>query len=716
MIHPFDWDASPTGKLDCLREQASLMQCLYKNRQDLYQQCLGILCLFPELLTFTFNTNTLPPSWATWRDGDTVGVTINGTRNETGMWGSHFTGLPGKRVKLPSPLGGEEDVTVHAYHHAQASILYTQLRTDWGNLDGKRILVCGHSFGASVSNFIGLFLARDGLGERTAVVTFGEPRGVGYGAVVPPKVKYRCVNTGDLVTAVPMGWTLGLFDENGERTRWRGGIPWSGRGTQVMPMERSNTRVKHNRKWFHVGDGDLLLTSGKVRPLKWDESGWPFWDDDAHSLRVYINHVMEGTISRLRFNADRYGASADSLAVLAIGEQAATLPPVQTDGPPWGPADYRTPAEVQAELFRPGAPPLTLPELRTAEAVAILPSGVFLTRSSNRESIVMATSGIWDITLCINNDIYGKSVTMSWNGSTSFAQAKEAAFDLAYSYANLLGRPVGADTTAMTDAEPLGRDCPAIEFVRIRDAKNPREGQVYRVPKSRGLASPAPDGAVVGGPTDNSADPLWNSLSTSLYGVSASVPNKRARYTLTVCGQPDRAVFGGRIKYDTNYGGTIPGTLDQRLRQLLEMICPEGGGQWGMSGQDTSVAEKTITKFEPDADNRLLCTCTAHGYVTGDKVKITRAKTKYARKVWEVDVVDANSFALVGSQVTPLQVPTGSAKARLWQTRDGIRQVAFYPFLRPDYLPNQALPFEVRKRAPGRRITLVSFRHKGKRS
>lgn len=75
----------------------------------------------------------------------------------------------------------------------------------------------------------------------------------------------------------------------------------------------------------------------------------------------------------------------------------------------------------------------------------------------------------------------------------------------------------------------------------------------------------------------------------------------------------------------------------------MAYFFPEGSAQ---QFSNTFAAAKTITAVTNA--NPAVATCTAHGYVTGDEILLTSGWEDATDTVWKVEVVDANSFKILG--------------------------------------------------------------------
>lgn len=75
----------------------------------------------------------------------------------------------------------------------------------------------------------------------------------------------------------------------------------------------------------------------------------------------------------------------------------------------------------------------------------------------------------------------------------------------------------------------------------------------------------------------------------------------------------------------------------------MAYFFPEGSSQ---QFSNTFAAAKTITAVTNA--NPAVATSTAHGYVTGDEILLTSGWEDATDTVWKIEVVDANSFKILG--------------------------------------------------------------------
>lgn len=691
-LHEFTL-ANGAPSLDAFREQSALIACLYYGAPDQYRAIIG-----PESPTNLWPLFFVTPTPSEVRvalvlQGDRVFIQIGGTHART-QWAWHLTGAFAQQYE-------QYTTGVHTFHYqifqfvlGKVAPLIPQPWTQW------RFRLAGHSLGASAAHLLGLHLANLGHGERVEIIGIGEPRVImdEYDGL-HPKEHWRFTYHDDAVTWVPPPLS----------TRLTNAISSVSPVQAVQVINRSFRRVGQwdprkwgdLRVWKHYGTRVEVSADGHAFMGSRDQD--PIGNDVAVEsvARSFTVHLVPSYLDRLDAAAVHYGQSDQARAAVAQARIAIATEPNRMADLNVSPAQYANLVLSNAwfNLTKPG--PLTQENYLSTAGVDVRTAGIGLPPSlSNKGGFFGgSTMALWDVTLCINNDTYGRTQTFGLNGPATIEGAYNKALDLAFRRANLLGRGSNHPGTKLDYAAPDGLDSPVVEFIRIRDAQNPRVGQVFNVPRAIGEADP------VLASVDNSADPLWNSLSITMYGLLGGV---RKRSTLTIVGQPDRAVVGGYYVGNIEFGGEAPRQMNARLKGLLDFLC---NGDWGITGQNPATPVVEIAAWSINPNGTLTASCNAnHGYDEGARVTISRTGSKKVNGVWKIHADDASSFTLVGSQFTAAQLPEFGGRAVLHTNGAGVRQVAFYPYQFPPG-GTWVAPFNllVAKREPGRRISRVSF-------
>jgi len=131
---------------------------------------------------------------------------------------------------------------------------------------------------------------------------------------------------------------------------------------------------------------------------------------------------------------------------------------------------------------------------------------------------------------------------------------------------------------------------------------------------------------------------------TSLLLVMQRSPNYITRQWIR--GIPDHAADNG--------GFFAPGEGYQASINALAGELKNGARGWALRTLDKDVPKKDVLTLSSLG----IVGVNDHGYITGDKVRISRARgLTYANKIWKVIRVDTNTFSLVGWD-PPEPIPT----------------------------------------------------------
>ena len=613
-------------------------------------------------------------------------------RNVTG-------GLAGAATKYPS-------AAIHKFFYLIAvDAIWPQIELLLGPIIGDfEYRLSGHSLGGAVAHLLARELVQRVGSSRVQLLTFGEPRAYASDGdlTYSPLVHWRYDRSGDLVTSLPPTWgrwAIALADVR-HIGRLRGPDPNKVRDWVAGRLD-GEMRVREGAPWRHSGRQVWLWRSGAVQL---EGEGRPpdavgIFTDGAHNLAI-DHSIHRGYWPFLVANYERSGSPVVDAPAVAIGQRAAD----EFGDPVWAELtleNYVEPRYLRDLVLGGGEYNITPAEAVRAQQTSIETAGIAVI-PGNKEHFLggLEMANFWEVQLAINTDQYGKTQSLAYGAVSTLAECRAACEHLIKLRAALLGR--GVPDQAGEYALPLGRGTPAVEMLKIVDPMTPRFGQVFDVPWSWGI----PSGNLTVSDDRHASDPLWNSISITLYGVSGST---RKRSTLTLVGFPDRMVEGGNIRWGYQFPGSSPVSFSARVKAFLEELT-SSPRPWGFTGADPTVVPKLVTAWAVEPDGQLLATSEDHGFDTGDHVRITGTSTAAVRRTWQVEFVDANSFRLVGSQFTPITAPTGVGRALLTLRANGTKPVAFYRFqLPPVGVWEQPFGAVNRKRNPGRRVNRISF-------
>lgn len=686
-------------------EAGGLIACLYAGDLARFIEIMGPLNppLTNVLLFFTTPTNSYVRV-AVFTQPGFLFLIIGGT-HAWHQWPRHGTGTLSAEYRDPdnNPIPG---VGVHGFHQVVArntwDVAFEVFPDDW---ESREIRVAGHSLGGAAAHLIAFRLAQMGHGARTQVITFGSPRFIlGIYPGPYPAAEYRVTYYDDFVTHIPPPFTNQFIQ--------LGNALWTIRSPREKGTGRSLTERgglfgatwEHYGPSYQNGDNGLLVIS--------PETHSPRIHDPWHQVagRTFKNHLMPAYLTRWNRTLQRTFAEPQAYNAIAIGLTAADnpnnpAPPIVAD-----PALGATLEYSNAQLVNPPGGPLTPENAARGQGVYFVSTAIGLSDARDIGKSEVTVSEIFDCTMLVQNDQYQKSNTVSCSAtSPEDAIAKMRADpglsgqegSLVTLRATLLGSDT-VDPAVASFAAPIGKGTPAIEFIRARDAKDPRRGKIDNVPFLVGM----PYAATSENKLTNGSDPLWNQLSISIYAGTGA---DRRLYALHVSGFPDSVVVGGRYN-----GAVVVGssgyTFNTLLLRFLRLLT--NTATWGISGQDYTAplnAKKNITAWGVNVTtNQAQATITTHGYVTGERVKISGSGARYYDRTWYVIARDANTIELVGSAVLATQLPPKLGQAIRWADVNGVRQVRFLPFNAVTW--RSPIPLTVGRVSPGRRFNKLGFR------
>lgn len=650
---------------------------------------------------WVWQEDELEPSYLLARQGSRWMVAVRGTTNAP-QWFHHFRGSTGRSYDLPG------NALVHSFHHAVEHQLFDVIRSNMPPvLAGTTVHICGHSYGASLAFLLSNRFASTTDADAVQLMTFGEPRALtnGYRGELPdPHVRW-CSDR-DIVTEIPPG-TVNIVDVIAP---WHRAITWANRlGKAGKPFSETIDNWSP-RSWKHYGPGVLLDVLGRVEPYKDIVftrnlaivlSGQALWVRD---------HLMvDGYAPRLLANADSRVLTGQDAAVVAVLRALTLATGVPTTHVKFNSLSESERLAVLDVLGWTSDGPSAL-QLRSPAAVAVRTTVTSIGGDGSKGGFFLGGGGamaLWDVGLCVSNDKNSKVMTISTESGGDAQSVYLAVLPIVSARAALLGRDQ-LTSPAGDNALPLGAGTPVVEFVRVVDRLASRVGQVFNVPRAYGNPpSLTPE-------AESGADPLWNCVTMPMFGVTGG---RRVRSQLTIVGQPDAVIKGGALNTTYAYTASVdPKLWTERFKVFINLLT-SGPTTWGFSAASPGTFPgKTISAWSVNAGGELVAACIAHGFQEEDRVRITRTGSPYASQEWYVHILSADSFSLKGSIRFAGQEPSFGGRARLIATAAGVQQLSFYRF---EGLPDGWKPAErltVSRRKPGRRMTRVSFGHRGSRN
>lgn len=663
-------------------QQAALVRALYFDNRPNFDELVAGLG-GGAVVYYDAPLHTLPPQTAVIsQDGD-YWIVIAGTTNWR-QWVGNVAGSFGTEYPL------QNDVFANTFFLAESERL-------WIALDGivpksggtHRVYVSGHSLGGAVAFLLGNRFA-NALGdpERVQVITFGQPKALGFGYDgVTPGAYARLCHPSDMVPYVPPAALL----------LWlaRRGLHW----THLL----GRTWPQHYGQRFKLADNRDARFEDSIENLPF-ELTFPKATDylRAHSMDTYLANLVSHYLPS-EFHPAPVG---DDLALvnLALGQLGKGPLPAPPDLPL--PSTITTASELDRIVsggkgFITGA---NLDDLRLASAYGAGFRDPMRNIGELSPGVHMPDPQIFKVTFHINNPRYGRSFSSYCVPGTSnpLGAAMTKGRALAGAYSILMGNGFQQAADSIKSMH-----CPHIDYISIADAKFPRKGTSVPLPTDLGLFFGG-----VGG-DGWAADVLSTSLSVRM---PAGVPNAASTHAnLIITGQPDDVVLGGEYRgkeklVPPSVGAT--GSYDLLLKNFFLYLVSNG---WGTFGRDQSVPDKDVEEFDLVDTGFLLLTITGHGFSSGDTIVLKSCDNSDFNQTAHIKWVSANQIALTKHKyATGTALPT---RGKVYRTKlaSGERLGVFMPYYTPVEGWQDPLQVQVRFKKPGRPFLPGSFsKKKGK--
>jgi len=259
-------------------------------------------------------------------------------------------------------------------------------------------------------------------------------------------------------------------------------------------------------------------------------------------------------------------------------------------------------------------------------------------------------------------------------------------------------------STATTNASwALSKGSPAIEYVRVADAKNPRIGVLVQ------LGGPTFSG--YNNSSNSSADFFATALSVRLKGLNTIDGTTESFSNHLSVGQPDSVCQAGA--YVGSVAITPQKTFDTVFGEYMQYLT-SAGNALGYMGMSSSDGKKNAINAVLNENNKWRFTCTAHGYSSNDRIRITSANSTGFAGVHRILVIDANTLELQSNLSTGLTAFT-SARCNRVQLASGVLVSDFYRFQVPYNGWSSPWGIKISKKNPSRPFSAVSFRRRTER-
>lgn len=395
--------------------------------------------------------------------------------------------------------------------------------------------------------------------------------------------------------------------------------------------------------------------------------------------------------------------------VAALIEEVEELPISKAESIDVNPATFVDPPVANELLFGTTTGPITVGNVNSGQSLAVTVTSQAAVPGSNIQGLVglgglnVAYSGLWKFTARIKAGDRGKSTSVVWQGSTSI----DSAILQCKAWAILLADIMGNEGDAGTPVKTGTAGSPAIKTLRISDAINPRQGTLLKLGPDVDWVGLGTNGGV------GAADFISTALSLRLTCTTTetvppdpAIVNQVVFANHALLGIPDAVVVNGDqlnlsapfwtstwgqraaiyINYlldPANRLGCVTTPLTQKTYQCINFLVA-ANGQW---------------QFQ---------TTEAHGYVSGDRVRLTRLNAPFFSGSYTVTVVDATTLKIAGGPPTTVAAPTKGA-VRRFMDKNGVRYGIFAQFGLQGQEAVSPWNLAVSKRNPGRAPGLVSF-------
>lgn len=671
---------------DAICQQGALIMCLYWNQQGKAQQLLNNFG-GGTILRWDFQKNTTLVSSAVIEQGDRLYVILSGTSNWKQASGD-VLGAVGRKY-------GSGDVLVHVYFDNVAQRLHKPIRDAMpSDLTGKKIYVSGHSLGAGSGFLLALaFSASDGE-ENVSFLGIEMPKTLTEQLSAPlPHHCFRVSTPEDPVPFLPAG-------------------PINFKGVSKFEKDSGTTWV-----WTHYGQGFHLTKDLQLVEQSFDNPGT--WLDYRRVVSGDFElHRIVNVGKRL---AEWYSQTAPDKQAVAklvpIINALRDLPEPSDDTEEIDLTNYIPFTDVNTVYFGSWGKVLDKTNYKEMQSVTLSYREINNSVSQNIGNFLSFSRStknmaVYKLTLNINNSRYGESFSVYHNTDQGWDGAILAAKDLADIRSNLFG----CSKTLAAYSKDLGN--PHVDGIRVSLASTPKVG----VNRDLDSAQYAGFKTNLGGYEANAADAAMVGLSVTIPSVNSTDANKTSNSHHLLNFNADAVCHGGVYK-----GNSVlirnQETYDYWLSKFLAYLTnPKNGlGHIGVKSDATADAgdkSKTIVSFSLTADNKWRMVVPSHGWVDGDKIKITSCDKSVFNKTYKIKLIAATSEIPDGT----VELSRGPSRAedvpsigtaRRVQKASGERVFDFYKFVTP--VGGWASPYGVRVKPKGKLgLEITPFRGRGR--
>lgn len=667
MISDFAGGLAQKLNASALMEQSALLACICSNDKPKVQEIINA-CGQGDIIAYHSDPSDEVPSYFVYRQGRTYGVVLSGSENVRNLLG----------VGISSEVGGRDKETevVNAYAYRLSIDLLTTLKKIIPeNRTLTKLKITGFSLGGMCAQIISHIYAKILMPSNVQCMTFGSPKVWSEG--FSDMVAMPLINIGSF-------WDVVRFEP-------------SYRSVFVVPRPGKFGISFPINGWRHRADNYEIIEDGSIvarEPTYYDSA-----DRFLNPFRAswFTEHNIYKYLAKSEMLVFHVGRTAQDFVLTDIVEPLLTRTSADRSTENFNITDYITLADINA-ANAPGIFPGWINANNVNRNVTldarinVDTSG--LTRNIGETGEFMAVPSIWKISLIINNGQSGRMESHVLSGISDYATVKARALELAQYRASLLGSNIPSGPRTKNISTPF------VEYVRISDPLNPKNAELVPLDVKSGNFCGYRSGTGKNSPADHFAV----AVSARLKGAAASNTDVKSYANLSIIGQPDGCYDDGVYK-GTTVTVTTGITFDTVLRTYIAYLV---GNNYGFMGQKLSVTKKNWTQAVFGNDNTWTIKCVAHGYGTGDKVRVTASDVKDFNGLRTVEVVGVDTLRFTPGPSSIVPAAT-KGKIQLQQKANGERQLEFYKY-------ESLGPISIRKKNPGRQFDPVSFKKRPRQS
>lgn len=659
-------------------EQMTLSKCVYNNDATLTLALLDVLGRV-AVVRGTWNRELETPDYLIWRDGPNFGVVFDGSNT----W-AQIRNIVGGCGECRE--GADEFGRLHSWLNKTYRAIKNDIFKNLPEVLRGKLILSGHSLGGMIA-FRASYDAVQRYGpQNVALMTYGAPK-IWFGKVpgAYPHDAVFIVNKNDPAPYYP--WSIPSQSFNAITFVL----------SKIYDMARDDWSQPRQMYRLTIGKKIEANTASDFRSFALPKTAAKLIYATDHELTEYIRSA--GAIA-LGDNPTPQTMAVwlKALEAIAVGDSKAGVADPN-------PRDYVDVDQINRVDFPGIAPQISAANLDTLSAVSL--SSISVQRDEKRNIFdegglqMAALSGLYKVTFIINALDLGRSESHVLKIDGGFTPARNAALQLAYLRAFLLGN----GTTGIPNNKQ-SYDTPQLQFIRVSDALNPRNSLLINLTTSQNYfgygtgAGPGP------------SDAMSTSLSMRMPGKNVDDANASGFGNLEITGIPDSVVVSRQYFPSAPAG---PGTTyNERFMNYLNALINTSFA-WGFVGQSSLQEPKNVEAVSLTTANLWQLKVSAHGYTTKDKIRLTSTKTAGWNGTYTITVVDLNNFTLNSGPPSDSPAPAQGTVRRI-QSQSGARLMQFYRYQVPNAGMDPTTLVSIRKKNPGRAFALQSFKRRTRKA